>query len=120
ALPCYADEARSVDAVIDELLTRDGLTMTLDARQLLRANLGGDRLATRSELEKLALYCHGGREIGIDDVGAAIGDVSAIGMDEAVDAVLAGNAAAFDTAFVRLAASGASPFLLLSAAMRQY
>src|SRR5690606_1606404 len=75
ALPCYADEARSVDGVIDELLARDDMTIALEARQLLRANLGGDRLATRSELEKLMLYCHGAREIRIDDVEAAIGDV---------------------------------------------
>ncbi len=120
ALPCYADEARSVDAVIDELLARGGHTIPLDARQLLRANLGGDRLATRSELEKLMLYCNGAREIGVDDVRAAIGDVSGLSMDEAVDAVLLGDAAAFDTGFTRLVEAGTNPFLLLSAAMRQY
>lgn len=120
ALPCYADEARSVDAVIDELLSRDGLTIALDARQMLRSNLGGDRLATRSELEKLMLYCRGAREIGVEDVRAAIGDVSGLSMDEAIDAVLTGAADTFDTAFARLVASGTNPFLLLAAAMRQY
>ena len=120
ALPCYADETRSIDAMIDEVLSRDGLTMTLEARQLLRANLGGDRLATRSELEKLALYCHRSSRIDVEDVRAAIGDVSALGIDEAVDAVLTGNPAAFDGAFARLVASGTNPFLILAAAMRQY
>jgi DNA polymerase-3 subunit delta len=120
ALPCYSDEARSVDAVIDELLARDGLTIAIDARQLLRSNLGGDRLATRSELEKLMLYSYGNREIHLEDVEAAIGDVSGLSMDEAIDAVLLGASSVFDTAFGRLVASGTNPFLLLAAAMRQY
>lgn len=120
ALPCYADDGRGIDAVIDETLTREGLSIGLDARQALRANLGGDRLATRAELEKLALYCHGKREVAIEDVKALGGDVSGFGVDDAVDAVLAGNPGAFDTAFSRLIAAGSHPFLVLAAAMRQF
>ena len=120
ALPCYADEGRSVDAVIDEILTRDRLTIGTDARQALRASLGGDRLATRSEIEKLALYCHGSREIGLPDVNAMIGDVSGLNMDDAIDGVLMGDASRFDSTFARLVASGTNAFLLLAAAMRQF
>lgn len=120
ALPCYADEGRSIDAVIDEVLARERLTIGLAARQALRANLGGDRLATRSEIEKLALYCHGAGEIGLDDVNAMTGNVSGLSLDDAVDAVLSGNAGAFDTAFSRLVSSGTNPFLVLAAAMRQF
>lgn len=120
ALPCYADETRSVDAVIDEILAREKLTISLEARQALRANLGGDRLATRGEIEKLALYCHGRGEIGAEDVAAMTGDVSGLGVDDAVDAVLAGNAAAFDDGFSRLVAAGSHPFVVLGAAMRQF
>ena len=53
ALPCYADEARDIDAVIDGEMTKAGISLTLEARQALRRNLGGDRLASRSEIEKL-------------------------------------------------------------------
>ncbi len=120
ALPCYADEGRSIDGVIDEMLGREKLTIGLEARQALRANLGGDRLATRSELEKLALYCHGAGEVSLDDVGAMTGDVSSLSLDDAVDAVLSGNADAFETAFARLISSGTNPYLVLAAAMRQF
>lgn len=120
ALPCYADEGRSIDAVIEETLARENLTIGLDARHALRASLGGDRLATRSELEKLALYCHGRTEITIEDIAAMTGDVSSLGVDDAVDAVLSGQADAFDTAYSRLLSSGSPPFLVLSAAMRQF
>src|SRR5690606_13010337 len=52
ALPCYGDGAKDIDTVIDEELTKAKMTMTLEARQALRRNLGGDRLASRGEIEK--------------------------------------------------------------------
>ena len=93
--------------------------MALDARQALRRNLGGDRLASRGEIEKLVLYAHGQKEIGLDDVRAMSGDVSGASFDDAVDAVLEGKIGDFDTAFTRHCQSGGQPFLVLSSAMRQ-
>jgi DNA polymerase-3 subunit delta len=119
ALPCYADEARDIDVVIDDELRKAGMSMALDARQALRRNLGGDRLASRGEIEKLVLYAHGQKEIGLDDVKAMSGDVSGLSFDAAVDALLEGKIGDFDTAFTRHCQSGGQPFLVLSAAMRQ-
>ncbi|MCT8991914.1 DNA polymerase III subunit delta [Chelativorans sp. SCAU2101] len=118
ALPCYSDDARSLDSVIDNVLSAAGLSISLEARQLLKASLGGDRLATRGELEKLALYCAGAGNVTVEDVRAAVGDVSIAGADEAVDAVMCGRIAQFDTLFTRHLAAGAPPFLMLSAALR--
>ena len=120
ALPCYADEGKSIDAVIDEILGRENLSISMEARQVLRTNLGGDRLASRSEIEKLALYCRGAGQVQIDDVRAMIGDVSSLGIDDVVDAVLSGNGRLFDTSFTRLVSSGTNPFLMVAAAMRQF
>jgi DNA polymerase-3 subunit delta len=119
ALPCYADEARDVDGVIDAELQKAGMTISLEARQALRRNLGGDRLATRGEIEKLVLYCHGQDAIGLEDVRALAGDVSGQSFDDAVDAVLEGRIDAFDAAFTRQCQAGIHPFVALSAAMRQ-
>jgi len=118
ALPCYSDDARSIDAVIDDIFSKAKLTVSLEARQLLKANLGGDRLATRGELEKLALYCTGASEVTAEDVRALIGDVSGASLDEAVDAVMCGRIGEFDGLFSRHIASGNPPFLMLSAALR--
>lgn len=120
ALPCYADDARGIDRLIDEELGKAGMTITLEARQQLKGVLGGDRLASRSELEKLVLYAAGQARIGVDDVRAATGDASAASVDDAVDAVIAGRAAAFDAAFAQLVASGSPPFLPLASALRQF
>ncbi|PBB97517.1 DNA polymerase III subunit delta [Mesorhizobium sp. WSM3862] len=119
ALPCYADEARDLDSVIDDELRKAGMSMTLDARQALRRNLGGDRLASRGEIDKLVLYAHGKKEIDLDDVNALSGDVSGASFDGAVDAMLDGKVGDFDIAFSRHCASGGHPFLVLSSAMRQ-
>ncbi|RWM04206.1 MAG: DNA polymerase III subunit delta [Mesorhizobium sp.] len=119
ALPCYADEARDLDTVIDDELRKAGMSMMLDARQALRRNLGGDRLASRGEIEKLVLYAHGKKEIDLDDVNAMSGDVSGASFDDAVDAMLDGRVADFDVAFTRHCQSGGHPFLVLSSAMRQ-
>ena len=119
ALPCYADEARDLDSVIDDELRKAGMLMTLGARQALRRNLGGDRLASRGEIEKLVLYAYGQKEIGIDDINAMSGDVSGTSFDDAVDAVLDGKVGDFDIAFSRHCQSGGHPFLVLSSAMRQ-
>ena len=119
ALPCYADEARDLDSVIDDELRKAGMSMTLDARQALRRNLGGDRLASRGEIEKLALYAHGKKEIDADDVNALSGDVSGTSFDDAVDAMLDGRVGDFDITFTRHCQSGGHPFVVLSSAMRQ-
>ncbi|RWM66144.1 MULTISPECIES: DNA polymerase III subunit delta [Mesorhizobium] len=119
ALPCYADEARDIDTVIDNELRKAGMSMTLEARQALRRNLGGDRLASRGEIEKLVLYAHGQAEIGLDDVKATAGDVSGLSFDDAVDALLEGKVGDFDIAFTRHCQSGGQAFLVLSSAMRQ-
>ena len=120
ALPCYADVGKTIDGVIDEVLARENLTIALDARHALRTNLGGDRLATRSEIDKLALYCLGTGEITLADVRAAVGDVSGSGIDDAIDAVLNGQPVEFDTAYTRLVSSGTNPFLLLASGLRQF
>ncbi|MEZ5812661.1 MAG: DNA polymerase III subunit delta [Rhizobiaceae bacterium] len=119
ALPCYADTARAIDALIDEEMDRVGLSISLEARQLLKNLLGGDRLASRSEIEKLALYCRGAGRVDAKDVLASIGDVSALSQDAVVDAILAGDTGSYDRAYSRLISSGANPFVALAAMMRQ-
>lgn len=120
ALPCYADEGRSIDGIIDESLEKAGMTISLDARHALKRSLGGDRMASRGEIEKLLLYVHGRKSVELDDVTASIGDVSSLSFDEVVDAVLNGKAEEFDTAFRRLVASGGQTYPILAAVMRQF
>jgi DNA polymerase III subunit delta len=119
ALPCYADDSRAVDTLIDRELAAASLTISLDARNLLKSSLGGDRLASRSEIEKLVLYCRGQKRVEIADVEDAIGDVSSTTADELVDAMLGGDVRAFDAAFSSMTAKGPGVQGLLAIVTRQ-
>ena len=118
ALPCYADEARNLGAVVDEALKAGGFSIQRDARTVLIASLGGDRLATRGELNKLMLYAHGQREITLADVDAIMSDVSSLAMDAVIDAAFAGEGTDLETGSRRLAAEGVNASVLLGAALR--
>lgn len=120
SLPCYADDSRSLDALIDAECAAAGKTLTIDARAALRNRLGGDRLASRGEIAKLLLYAGDAGRIEAEDVEAIIGDASAQSVDAVVDAVLAGDLRAFDRAFSKAVQAGQHPYLMLSAAMRQF
>jgi DNA polymerase-3 subunit delta len=120
ALPCYADDERGIDRLIDEVLGRDGLGIALDARSALRRNLGGDRLASRGEVEKLALYAMGAGEVTLAHVQALDSDASARSVDDAIDAVIAGKAESFDAIYSAQCQTAAQTFQFLSAAMRQF
>lgn len=120
ALPCFADDARALDGLIDNVLGEFQLNISLDARKWLRENLGGDRLVSRGELEKLCLYALKKKEITMDDVTEAVSNVSALSQDEIIDAVLVGNLSSFNDSFERQATSGSPLFLILSAAQRQF
>ena len=120
AIPCYADDARGIQALIDEELGGAKLTIQPDARQRLAQLLGGDRLASRNELKKLALYCHGTGQVTEDDVIEAIGDVAAMSVDDAVDAVFSGNPVQLEVALERILASKTSVFLVLRSCIMQF
>lgn len=118
AIGCYADDVAALDRLIDGELS--AFRLQPEARAALRNLLGSDRLASRSELEKLALYATGGAEIGLDEVRAVIGDGGAFAAEEAVDATAAGDAATLDRQFRRLLASGTPAFVVAGAALRHF
>ncbi len=123
AFPCYADSGRDLGTVIDETLKAEGLTIGRDARTLALASLGGDRLATRGELIKLALYAKdpanpAKTEVTVADVEAILSDVSAIASDAVVDAAFAGQGGPMETDLRRLVAEGTHGSVILGAALR--
>ncbi|MGB6117058.1 MAG: DNA polymerase III subunit delta [Mesorhizobium sp.] len=120
ALPCYVDEERTIVAVLDQELERAGKSIEMDARQALRRRLGGDRLASRGEIDKLLTYVGDAPRITLADVEASTGDVSANSIDEAIDAALAGSLADLDRTLTRALEGGAHAQVILGAATRQF
>jgi len=119
ALPCYADNERSLSQLIDAEMQEANLVIAPDARATLLALLGGDRLASRNEIRKLALYARGQKNIEIADVMAVVADASQMVLDGVVDAVFAGRTGEVDAEFGKARAGGSSPASIISAAIRQ-
>ncbi|SMC89177.1 DNA polymerase III subunit delta [Rhizobium sp. RU36D] len=117
---CYSDDARSLNALIDAELSEAGLAISPAARALLIDSLGGDRIASRNEIRKLALYCRGMPSIEREHVVDIVGDASAISVDEAVDAVMSGKPDDLLHAMQKIASSKTSVFLVLQNCMRQF
>ena len=82
--------------------------------------IGGDRLASRGELQKLALYAEGSGEVSLADVRAVIGDASAMDVDEVVDAAAGGDATAVARTYRRLVSAGTPSFVILGAIIRHF
>ncbi len=119
ALPCYADDARALARLIDEEMRAAALTITPDARAALIDSIGGDRLASRGEIRKLALYAHGKRQVTLEDVAAVIADASALAADSIADAAFAGEVSEVDEQYAKARSAGTSPGTIAGSAVRQ-
>src|SRR5207253_2128439 len=117
-LPCYADAEKDLARLIENEMREAGLTIASDARAMLLPLLGGDRLASRSELRKLALYARGKERIEIEDIGAVIADASTLALDALIDAAFAGRTHEVEVQFTKVRNAGTSPGSILSAALR--
>ncbi len=119
ALPCYADSERDLARLIDGEMRAAGLVLKPDARALLVSLLGGDRTASRNEINKLALYASGGGEVSVDDVTAVVSDASALALDDLVDTAFAGRPADLETHIAKARAGGSAVGSIFFAAQRQ-
>lgn len=120
ALPCYLDEGQALETVIRDSLAARQIGVSRDAMDYLAAHLGGDRLVTRSEIDKLATYMGGPGEVSLDDAMACVGDVSAMGTDDLAFAVGDGEAAQAQALLDRLIAEGKPMVGLLRAVSRHF
>jgi DNA polymerase-3 subunit delta len=119
ALPCYADSARDLSRLIDAEMRRAGMAITPSARALLISLIGGDRCASRSELEKLTLYAVGKNSIDVPDVMAVVADATLPALDSLIDAAFAGWATDVEINFARVKSSGVSASTIATACIRR-
>lgn len=121
AMPCYADEGGGLDAVIHESLAAHGLSADPDVITWLADHLGGDRLLTRSELEKLALYMgDGGGRVQMADAIACVGDTAALSLDDLATAAAEGDQAGAQRVLERLYREGTPAVVILRSLQRHF
>jgi DNA polymerase-3 subunit delta len=119
ALPCYADTERDLARLIDSEMREAELTLKPDARAMLIPLLGGDRVASRNELRKLALYARARGEVDVEDVTAVVSDASALALDELIDTAFAGRLAELEAQLAKVRAAGSPVGSIFFAAQRQ-
>lgn len=119
-IPCYADDVKALNSLIDSELGSEGLRISPSGRQRLLELLGGDRVASRNEIRKLALYCRGMGMVEEGHVDEIIGDASAVSADEAVDAILSGDLPGLHRAIQKVVSSKTPVFLVLQSCLKQF
>ena len=118
AIGCYPDSARDLAAVIREAFGAHRIAAGRDVVEFLVQHLGGDRLLTRAELDKLTLYAGDGGQIELGEARAVIADSAALSLEDAVLAAAEGDPAALDRALARVFQEGESPVSVIRALLR--
>ncbi len=117
-IACYSDEGAALAQLVTSVLSEANLTISASARTLLIASLGGDRAASRGEVDKLAMYCKGQSQVEEDDIVAIISDVATLDQNTVIDGAFIGDFNPIETDGARLFAEGTDAGVLLNAAMR--
>jgi DNA polymerase-3 subunit delta len=82
--------------------------------------LGGDRLMTRGEIQKLCLHAYGTGAITSEDVETLIGDSSTFAVDEVIDATAGGSLRELVEGLAKARAEGVDAGQMAGAALRHF
>ena len=119
ALGCYPDEEEGLERLVLSALKARRLAIEPAALEFVVERLGADRLASRSEVEKLALYKgEGGGTVTLAEAEAILGDVAPLALDDVVLATAAGDQASLDRVLPKCLAAKQSPVSILRAMQR--
>ena len=91
SIGCYADEDKDIGQLARTIFAQDNIRIDQDAMQLLVSRLGGDRLASRSEIDKLAIMAGPNGTLSADDIDIALGDSSAQAIDLFIKSIVTGD-----------------------------
>lgn len=112
-IPCYEDDQGSLQTLIFEVMGAHGLKADPAAVAYLQDNLGGDRMISRGELEKLALYMGHEKTVTLQDVRACIGDSGSLTLDMIASAATGGELKLLDDTLFKAFNRGDNPIPIL-------
>lgn len=117
AIACYPEEGRALSDTICSVLSEAGVAIDADALSWVTDQLGADRVSTRQEAEKLALYIGPGGRVDLDSAMACVGDLAGLSLDDALFAATEGDVARADRALELAVAEGATAVGVVRAAL---
>ncbi|MCX8500774.1 MAG: DNA polymerase III subunit delta [Alphaproteobacteria bacterium] len=119
-VPCYPDTAREIELLAKENFSRNSISIDRPAMQTITELLGGDRLVTRSEIEKLALFAGAGGRLSQAEVLIMLGDTASVSIQDAIAAAASGSFVLLDRALQRVFAEGESAVGIIRSAMSYF
>lgn len=117
AIGCYADTGASLAALARQIFDENNISVDREAMQWLVSQLGADRMASRSEIDKLVLLAGAGGRLDLTMIREALGDGASIATTDIVHAAASGNRVQLSTALERAAADQISGENIIRAAM---
>jgi DNA polymerase-3 subunit delta len=117
AIACYPEEGRALSDTIRSVLSEAGVAVDADALSWVTDQLGADRVSTRQEAEKLALYVGPGGRVDLDSAMACVGDLAGLSLDDALFAATEGDVALADRALELAVAEGATAVSVIRVAL---
>ncbi|SDC91636.1 DNA polymerase III subunit delta [Belnapia rosea] len=117
-IACYRERGSELAGSIGQILRELGVGAEPAAVEWLAQRLGEDRMLLRRELEKLALYVGAGGRVTPEDALACVAEGSALDLEEALMAAMAGETAVADKALATAFAEGANAVQVVRAALR--
>ena len=120
AIASYRDEGAALARTVADALAAHGLAADAEARADLALALGGDRLATKSEIAKLAAYVGSAGRVTRADVEAAVGEAAVTTLDDIAFAVAAGDQVVLERSLGRAFGQGENEVAMLRAVQRHF
>ncbi len=119
-LACYADSGRDLASMVRETLGSHSVRIDGEAERMLIDHLGGDRMASRMEVEKLALLAGPGSTVDTALVIEAIGDGAALDIDALISAAADGRPDAILTGLDRAFRQGEASVRIIRGAITYF
>lgn len=91
AIGCYPDTAQSLGQVVRDSFAAHSITVDRETMGWITDHLGADRMASRSEIDKLVLLAGEGGQLRLDDVRQALGDGASVATSDIIQAAADGN-----------------------------
>ena len=113
SIGCYNDDNRTIISLAQTIFARDKISVDKDVLDIISARLGADRQSSRTEIEKLALYCGPGGRLTADDVETLTVDSGTALGDGLIMAILQGDAGLLSRHLIRFREAGTPPVQII-------
>lgn len=102
AIGCYADTNQSLGQLAQDMFREHNIKCSPDGMGFIVEHLGADRMASRSEIEKLVLLAGKDGNLNLDQIRHALGDGAGVTVNDTIYAAASGDMKGLSTALMRV------------------